>query len=190
MEIEIGGTTPEEEHDQLAVSGDVTVGGALEMVFLDGFAPLTGQEFDLIHFGGTAQVAFSATSILGLLPGFEFDLIESGGALTMIALNDGVFAPSLAADFDGDGDVDGDDFLIWQSGFGCIGDCTTQDGDADGDHDVDGDDFLIWQTEFSGGADLNAGAVPEPSTALLALLLLSGAVVRRAVGRLIASSCH
>lgn len=77
--------------------------------------------------------------------------------------------PQLPADFDKDGDVDGDDFLTWQTGFGTTTGATQADGDADGDGDVDGDDFLKWQTDFgSGGGDgLGVGAIPEPGTMLL-----------------------
>jgi len=54
----------------------------------------------------------------------------------------------LDADFETDGDVDGDDLLIWQKGFGTTSGATRADGDADADRDVDGDDFLVWQTGF------------------------------------------
>ena len=54
----------------------------------------------------------------------------------------------IPADFDLDRDVDGDDFLAWQVGFGLTTGATKSDGDADLDGDVDGDDFLIWQIEF------------------------------------------
>ena len=87
--------------------------------------------------------------------------------------------PGDNADFNGDGTVDGDDFLIWQNGFGSPGDPSM--GDANGDGNVDGDDFLIWQEQFGGpppgGA---AGAVPEPSTlSLLALAGLALAALRK-----------
>lgn len=84
----------------------------------------------------------------------------------------------LAADFDEDGDVDGDDFLAWQNGFG-LG-TTRADGDADADGDVDGDDFLIWQDQFrnaSGGGAL--APVPEPSTGTVALLLVVGGLAAK-----------
>ena len=74
--------------------------------------------------------------------------------------------PQSDADFDGD--VDGDDFLLWQNGFPVSAGAALLDGDADGDGDVDGDDFLIWQNSFPYPAELSA--VPEPnSLALLAL---------------------
>ena len=68
------------------------------------------------------------------------------------------------SDFDLDGDVDGDDFLIWQNGFGAG--TTRAEGDANRDGNVDGDDFLIWQTEF-GSVSGNTTAVPEPASVTL-----------------------
>ena len=53
----------------------------------------------------------------------------------------------LNADFDSDGDVDGDDFLIWQASY-----VTDAGGDADGDGDTDGDDFLLWQAAYESGS--------------------------------------
>ncbi|QDS99765.1 endo-1,4-beta-xylanase [Adhaeretor mobilis] len=76
----------------------------------------------------------------------------------------------LAADFDADGDVDGDDLGLLQTNYGSA---APANGDANGDGSVDGSDFLIWQR--SNGLDVtsllaSASSVPEPST----LLLLGG----------------
>jgi hypothetical protein len=65
-------------------------------------------------------------------------------------------------DFDGDGDVDGDDFLDWQNGFPTPSGASNENGDADGDGDVDGDDFLIWQNEFPAPGSI--GSTPEPAS--------------------------
>jgi hypothetical protein len=76
----------------------------------------------------------------------------------------------LAADFNEDGDVDGDDLMVWQAGFGMGGDADRQQGDADGDHDVDGEDFVAWQRQFGNPRTVAATAnVPEGAT--LALLI-------------------
>ena len=56
-----------------------------------------------------------------------------------------VIGPTLRADFDGDGDVDLDDFVILKTNFGIS---PPANGDADGDGDVDLDDFVILKTEF------------------------------------------
>jgi len=82
---------------------------------------------------------------------------------------------TFAADFNEDGDVDGDDFLTWQGGFGIPSGAQKSDGDADGDGDVDGDDFLLWQDQFGStpGAAAASSAVPEPAAVILAAALLS-----------------
>ena len=72
-----------------------------------------------------------------------------------------------------DGDVDGDDFLAWQTGFGIHAGAQKSDGDYDNDGDVDGDDFLGWQAEFSSGGGPISGTVPEPAAALLMMILVS-----------------
>jgi hypothetical protein len=85
-----------------------------------------------------------------------------------------------AGDFDGDGDVDGDDFLVWQSSVGMSAGAMASDGDADGDGDVDGDDFLIWQSNFGSASGSSAtSAVPEPSGLATILISLVFSAIRR-----------
>jgi hypothetical protein len=81
-----------------------------------------------------------------------------------------VLTPTDDADFDNDGDVDGDDFNTWTTTFGAAATSTT--GDATGDGINDGLDFLAWQEQFDppGGG---AGAVPEPAASAMALLALA-----------------
>jgi hypothetical protein len=76
-----------------------------------------------------------------------------------------VMTPAAPGDFDGDGDVDGGDLLDWQNSFGAA----NNGADADGDGDSDGSDFLVWQQNVGTGVPAApvAGAVPEPSAALL-----------------------
>lgn len=81
----------------------------------------------------------------------------------------------IPGDYDDDGDVDGDDFLIWQNHFPQSSDADMSDGDADGDGDVDGDDFLIWQNHFSSSGGL--ATTPEPAS--LGVLVLGGFLMLR-----------
>lgn len=86
-------------------------------------------------------------------------------------------APALNADYDNDGDVDGNDLGRWKSEFGQVGPAVTADGD--GDNDADGNDFLIWQREL-GLPGASFAAVPEPTGfALLAV----GSMALAAFGR-------
>jgi hypothetical protein len=78
------------------------------------------------------------------------------------------FIPIVIApgDFDVDGDVDGRDFLMWQRGESTTG-------------PFDAGDLADWQANYGGGAELSSfGAVPEPSSLLLATMSV-GLLVRR-----------
>lgn len=61
----------------------------------------------------------------------------------------------LAGDFDGDGDVDGRDFLLWQRGFGRQPNATSGDGDADANGVVDSTDLHLWQEGYGQSAASN-----------------------------------
>jgi hypothetical protein len=81
-------------------------------------------------------------------------------------------------DFDGDGDVDGADFVAWQTNFPKASGATLAQGDADGDGDVDGADFVIWQTNFPHAAGPGNSVVPEPQSIMLATIGLLALVYR------------
>lgn len=72
--------------------------------------------------------------------------------------------PGQAGDFDGDGDVDGNDFLVFQRGVPTYGMAELND---------------IKNNFGAGGAVAAAGAIPEPSTSLLAAFGVVGAATRR-----------
>lgn len=90
-------------------------------------------------------------------------------------------APPLTADFNLDGIVDQGDLLVWKRNFGRSTNVLAQHGDANGDGAVDGGDFLLWQRQFGSAApaSANQGAVPEPSTFVLAAGMMVAAACRR-----------
>jgi hypothetical protein len=82
----------------------------------------------------------------------------------------GVFTaqlPRQPGDFDFDGDVDGADFVAWQTNFPTAMGATLAQGDADADGDVDGADFVLWQTHFPVTPGPGAAPVPEPTAFIL-----------------------
>jgi hypothetical protein len=95
---------------------------------------------------------------------------------------------ALPGDFDGDGDVDGADLLLWQ---GELGAAVTPGVGADGSGNglVDGADLAIWSANFgrpeSSPIAAAGTSVPEPTAAGLAMVaLLAGArLIRNATAR-------
>jgi hypothetical protein len=86
------------------------------------------------------------------------------------------------ADFDGDGDVDGRDFLAWQRGFGITNGALPEQGDANGDGAVNAADLEFWSDQYGDNSNMYAAmeqtqgmqplglvalSIPEPSTGLL-----------------------
>jgi hypothetical protein len=82
-------------------------------------------------------------------------------------------APAHPGDFDGDGDVDGADFVAWQTNFPKATGATLAEGDADADGDVDGADFVVWQTNFPFTPSPGTAAVPEPAAICSAIVALA-----------------
>lgn len=85
--------------------------------------------------------------------------------------------PFPDADFDDDGDVDGNDFLVWQRGAGNSGSGET--GDANGDGMVDGADLEMWEEMHMTTADLAVASniVPEPFSCTVVLSFLAGCLI-------------
>jgi hypothetical protein len=90
--------------------------------------------------GTTATFTSAGTYVLQLTAS---DSVLTGTSNVMVT----VLAP---ADFNGDGKVDGVDFLIWQSHYPTSSGGAPDGGDANGDGKVDGVDFLIWQSHYQG----------------------------------------
>ncbi|MGI9428212.1 MAG: hypothetical protein ACR2NM_06110, partial [Bythopirellula sp.] len=150
LTLDIAGTTPGTEYDRLIVDKVADFGGDLLVEFDFAYVPMEGHTFDLLDF----------QSVIGHFDSLQFDKLPVGLFWNTAHLySTGVVSiVTLTADFDNDGDVDGDDLTQWKGDFGGPG------SDANGDGDSDGGDFLAWQGEFGLGVPLApAQSVPEPS---------------------------
>jgi hypothetical protein len=76
----------------------------------------------------------------------------------------------LPGDYDFDGNVDNDDYVVWSMTFGTVDTASIEilPADGNGNGTVDAADYVVWRNNF--GASLAAGgasAVPEPATAAI-----------------------
>ena len=170
LNIDIAGATLGTQYDQLATDGVITLGGSMLNFSLGTFVPTGTETFTLIdNTGASAVVGEFGNYTQGAavdLAGQTFFIDYSGGTGNDVVLSSS--PPSLEdADFDGDGDVDGADFLTWQRGVGTAG--GQPEGNADGVGGIDGADLDVWKNQF-GTATVAAGAIPEPTSAVLLLL--------------------
>jgi T5SS/PEP-CTERM-associated repeat protein len=169
LEMELG-----DDFSQLWVTGNANIGGTLELSLSPGFAPVTGDSFEILR-SDSLSGTFSL-EVLTANPGLLWEVDYT---------NDSVFVtfgaaapPGSGADFNGDNIVDAQDLAIWHANFGVGSNpppaATQAQGDANGDGVVDGADFMLIQQKFGGPPALPASgdslaAVPEPSSVVLAL---------------------
>ena len=176
--------------------GDDVVDMVSMDIYTDPSSSMSGQWYDILqHYNGRKLIALSETGTLPnpvLMEQWGIDwsyfapwngtyvdaftaaqLQATLGHADVITLNElptmpwSVLAPS-SGDFDGDGDVDGGDLLVWQQQLGQTGDLAA---DGNGDGVVDVDDLALWYQRFGQPAAVaSSAAVPEPATATLAVL--------------------
>jgi hypothetical protein len=164
----------------LDIVGAVDLGGALlQLDYSAGIAAQFGDTYQVLAASdGLGGSAFSNTTVVA--EGLIWDILLGAEAVTVTAR--GLTGPSIGADFNGDGIVDGQDLLIWQANYPTATGATGAIGDSDGDGDVDGRDFLEWQAHNGGPpAMVAATMVPEPATWLLLAcgwMLLTGTLYR------------
>ena len=81
VNIEIGGTTAGVNYDQLIVTGNATLNGALNITLVNGFQPGSGETFEIIKYGSHTG---SFSNISGLNLGGGFYLKPSFGSTNLI----------------------------------------------------------------------------------------------------------
>ncbi|MBA4107713.1 MAG: hypothetical protein C0485_18425 [Pirellula sp.] len=185
LEMDLGGFAQGVSFDVLR-AGTAQLAGTLAIKLADNFLPAVGTQFDLL----------TASQVLGTFSTLEWIAptdVHFSGQLVYAAnkVSFRVTEASFTGDFDFDGDVDGNDLLVWKNSFG-MGQPSGSAGDVNGDHLVDGADLLALQRQLGrrvntpraggvggiggvGGVG-NAGVlqnVPEPATRLLALAALA-----------------
>jgi hypothetical protein len=133
--------------DQLQISGTITLGGTLQVSFLDGYIPAAGTMFDILNWSGVRTGRFDTL----VLPGnvnWNTGQLYTTGVLSVIS-------SFLPGDFNGDNIVDAADYVVWRKGLGTA---------------YSFDDLQIWRAHFgatAGSGSSSIGRVPEPASPLL-----------------------
>lgn len=146
--------------DALLATGAINIGpGAALAVTLSAspsYVPAAGDQFIVATAIGGITGMFDEFT-LPSVDGLEWNLIAEPTSLTLELVS------ATTADFNGDGLVDGADFLVWQRGAGTA-EPELADGDANGDGLVNAADHVVWSEQF-GVASVNATVtgVPEPA---------------------------
>ena len=139
------------DFDNLTVTGSATLGGDLVVSLAGGFSPTLGAEFAVLVAGSVSGVfATEDFSAASLASGLAWDVLYGPTSVTLKVAD-----ASLPGDFDGDGDVDGHDFLKWQRG--------------ESPNPLASSDFADWKANF-GASGPPAASVPEPSAGLMSVV--------------------
>jgi hypothetical protein len=132
-----------------AVSTNLSINHTLPLTLAEVYR-LTSGSSNIAHL---SDIVLSTPNLLSYnMPAFSVTTLELS---------------ALAGDFDGDRDVDGADFVVWQTNFPKTAGATWSKGDADGDGDVDGADFVVWQSHFSTAVGPGSIVIAEPASIAL-----------------------
>ena len=163
--VEIGGTAPGTEYDQLIVTNDAQLDGALEVELIDAgaglFAPSLGDMFEILV-ADSVSGGFSQTTLPVLSSGLFWHVVTQPDAVLLAV------ADHIAGDYNRNGAVDAADYVVWRKTLNSTSELAA-DGNLDGT--VNDADYAVWRTNFgavAGGGSL--ATVPEP-TALWILVL-------------------
>ena len=175
LTMEIGGTSPGAQHDQLNVAGQLAVDGTLNLSLINGFTPAAGQSFNLFDWG-SINGTFDSLLLPALGSGLSWNTSQlyTTGVLSVVGAG-------LAGDYNNDGVVDAADYIVWRANLNTpavLPNDTTPGL-------VTAVDYDVWRAHFGqvlgtgDGTPTFATTVPEPSTSLLvAAFLLASAMLR------------
>ena len=158
LEIELASAAAS---DKLLIDGAAQLGGTLDVRLLDGFAPSSGDLFEILHADAGIFGEFALTSLPALSTGLDWNVVYSNFAVLLQVV------PALAGDYNNDGAVDAADYVVLR-----------KQGGTPAEYDT-------WRANFGRTTAVGAAsrgpttAVPEPASFTILVALLAIAATRR-----------
>lgn len=172
LEIDLGGRTPATQYDRLVLTGAgsvATLGGELAVQLVNGFWPNVGDSFTILSYGSRV----GQFNLVSPPPGIGLAVNYQPTSLTLTVTSNTL---DLVGDLDRDGDVDRIDAATLTDHLGLVSGATAAQGDLNADGRINLVDLHLLQRHIGdrrGASPPGAPSpIPEPATALLALLLL------------------
>ncbi len=167
--IELGGTTPGSEYDQLMVAGSATLDGLVDVSLINGFMPFGGQQFTILTAGNITNNGLALAAADASL----FNLIIGSTSVILQAIG-------LPGDYNQNGIVDTADYVVWRKNQGTT---NTLPNDLFGGT-IGAAQYDQWRTHFGQTAGSGAGAttyaaVPEPATLVMFIMGITVIYSRR-----------
>ncbi|QNN20832.1 hypothetical protein HED60_00630 [Planctomycetales bacterium ZRK34] len=174
--FQIAGPTAGDEYDQLVITDDVSLNGALNLSLLDGYMPVAGEVFELVNYDGLRNGRFAEidTSAVGPL-----------GDLTLAVLYDDDFGgvegsilarATLLGDANVDNLVDIADLVLLSQNYGRTSDVAWSDGDFNQDGFIDIADLTLLSQHYGQTVDGLLALVNTPEPGVAGLLIVGSAI--------------
>jgi glucose/arabinose dehydrogenase len=175
------------QYDQLLVGGAFTAAGELRVALFDdgagAFLPSNGDTFDILVAEAGLRGEFDEIKLPALPPTltWQFDRSDDN-TLRLLA------TPTLAGDYNANGEVDAADYVVWRSTLGRTDGPLVADGTGPNsvrDRIVDQWDYDLWRANFGNSliviipVDATAVGIPEPASLLLISLAAMALFVSR-----------
>jgi hypothetical protein len=161
--MELGGTNAGSGHDQINASGALTLGGAMQVLLINGFSPVAGDSFDVLNWASVAGT-FSLLNLPPLTGGLTWNTsaLYTSGVLS-------IAAAGVPGDYNADDIVDAADYVVWRKNVGAP--AGTLPNDIDGGT-IGPAQFNTWRANF-GNSSPPAGVAAAPEPISLSLIILA-----------------